>query len=80
MLGDIGSRRELREAMAEVEMRTWYAEKRLAESADSIFSLDNLVSLIMPSGGVVDRLAGGAMNGIATVKGVMCALRKMRRQ
>lgn len=69
MVSDIGSHAELKRAMADVELRTWYAEKRLAEGSREFFSVDNLLSSFVPD---------GAMNGIAVVKGLLSTWRKLR--
>lgn len=65
-LSEIGSARELKEAMRELELREFFARERLAEDAADTFTLGNLISTVMPRGSVADRVVGGVMGGVGT--------------
>ncbi len=75
-LSDIRSLRELRKARHEFGIASWYAGERLAENAGAVFSFDNLLSLAVPQGSVLDRAFGGVSTGAAVVRGIWGVLRR----
>jgi hypothetical protein len=70
-LDEISSYDELSKARREVRAKVWRAEERLADSAAGAFSFDNLISIIAPSGSLIDRLIGSFETGLATVRGII---------
>lgn len=75
---DIKTQKQLREARLELELRAWYAGEKIANDASDMFTVENLLSIIAPSGSVADRIVGGVGTGIATVKGLSNAIRMFR--
>jgi hypothetical protein len=77
-LSDISSVGELREARRELELRTWYAERKLEDDIEETFTLDNMLSIFAPPGSLPDRILCGIGTGVATIRGIGNAFRMFR--
>lgn len=67
-LSDIATMKELREARKELEMKTWYFERVLTERFYATFSVDNLISIVVPPGSFIERAIGWIETGMAIVR------------
>lgn len=73
-LSEISTVRELKEARRELEIREWFARERLIQDAYDTFTIDNLLSMVVPPGSLADRVIGGVGTGIAAVQGIAGAI------
>ncbi len=78
VLRGISGRKALMEARMEVDAMAWYARRRMEDRAAGMFTVDRLVSLVAPAGGVVDRAIGGVNVGMAAFRGILGAIRNFR--
>lgn len=73
-LSEIRTVAELREARRELEIREWFASERLGEDIRDTFSLNTLLSIVAPSGGMVDRMIGNVGTGFMATRGIVGAI------
>ena len=67
-LSDIATMKELREARRELEMKRWYFEKVLTQRFRTTFSVDNLISIVVPPGSFIERAIGWIETGMAVIR------------
>lgn len=77
-LSKISSLRELREARRIVDLKLWYTEQKISDDISGTFSVNNLLSLIAPEGSTADRIINGMTTGLATVRGIVNGIRRIR--
>jgi hypothetical protein len=70
-LSEISTAAELRAARGELEVREWFASRRLVDDAIDTFTIENLISVVAPPGSLVDRVIGGIGTGIAAAQGIL---------